>query len=56
LADFQSFSAQLLRCLKAEVLVHGNATAQEARALTAAVLETLKVGRCTLYRPLFDPI
>ena len=42
LSDFHSFSSQLLRCLKAEVLVHGNASEEEAKRLTASVREILQ--------------
>ena len=42
LSDFHSFSSQLLRCLKAEVLVHGNASEEEAKRLTSSVREILQ--------------
>ena len=41
LADFHSFSAQLVRHMKADVLVHGNATAEEAGSLSASIVKTL---------------
>jgi insulysin len=41
LADFHSFSAQLVRSMKAEVFVHGNTTAEEAKALSASIVSAL---------------
>eukprot|EP01034_Spumella_vulgaris_P021908 gene21909-27985_t len=42
IADFISFVATFLRSLKAEVLVYGNATKEEAVALSTSVLDILK--------------
>jgi hypothetical protein len=41
LADFHSFSSQLMRQMKAEVLIHGNATSEEAKTLSKSITETL---------------
>ena len=41
LADFHSFSAQLVRQMRAEVFVHGNSTAEEAKALSASIVTAL---------------
>ena len=41
LADFHCFSAQLLRQMRAEVMVHGNATDSEAKELSASVTQSL---------------
>ena len=41
IADFHSFSALLLRQMKADVMVHGNATEAEAKELSASVTESL---------------
>ena len=41
LSDFHTFSAQFVRQMKADVLVHGNATAEEAKVLTASIVAAL---------------
>ena len=41
LADFTSFVSSLVKVFRAQVLVHGNITASEARALTALITEKL---------------
>lgn len=41
LTDFHTFSSQLLRQMKAEVLIHGNATEAEAKLLSASITESL---------------
>ena len=41
LSDFHTFSAQIVRQMKAEVLIHGNATAEEAKILTASIVASL---------------
>jgi secreted Zn-dependent insulinase-like peptidase len=41
LADFRSFASSMVKTLKAQVLVHGNITAEETALLTAKISENL---------------